>query len=424
MKKIFGMLLVLVLIYLGVQVAFRFFGNGHEYEYQVTTNEISFNIKEKFINNTKNEINSYYFEINHSGNTFYYQTLNNFGKKDHIIKNIYSYKNDEYSCILPVFEGDKIITDIMCLKNNIIYYYHDITPNSDLDGFANSLKEYGYDVNNWIDVKESESYKNITVYSKNIIKNHHIGLANYKGVYLINPSVGNRVEDIELFKSDVYKRPLSIIFKNYYVTVDYNEQYRFTKILTVDLSNSKTNEISCNGEISFDSYIQGTYDNSIYIFDRSNKKQYEINLKSEKVLEVGNENSGIIIYNGDEKSRINVSEATTKDKLFTTKDSHELNMQDYTKIHSLGGKETGYYYLSQKEGDKYKVYRANVQNTNQLTYIFSTTDLNRVFYYNEYIYFLDDNTVKYYSDITGVKSILENSELSFNDSLIFGVYEK
>lgn len=424
MKKIFGMLLILILLYLGIQVVFRFFGNGHEYQYQITTNDMVFNIKEKFINNTNNELNSYYFEISNSGYTFYYQTLTNFGKKDHIIKDVYSYKNDEYNCILPIFEGNKIITDIMCLKDNTIYYYHDIMPNSDLDRFVNSLDEYGYDVNNWVDTKQSESYEKITIYPQNIIKNHHVGLANYKGVYLINPSVGNKVENIELFKSDVYKRPLSIIFKNYYVTVDYNEQYRFNKILTVDLTNNKTKEISCNNEISFDSYIQGTYDNSIYIFDRSSKKQYEINLKTEKTLEVGNENSGIIMYNGDEKSRINVSEATTKDVFFIKKDNNELNIKSYAKIDSLGGEVTGYYYLYKKEGNKYNVYRANVQNLTQLTYIFSTTDLNRVFYYNEYIYFLDGNTVKYYSDITGVKSAFENSELSFNDSLIFGVYIK
>lgn len=424
MKKIFGMLLILVLIYFGIQVAFRFFGNGHEYEYQITTNDISFNVKEKFINSTKNELNSYYFEITNDGVTFYYQTLSDFGKKDHIIKNIYSFNNNDYNCILPVFEENQIITDIMCLNDNIIYNYHDLEPNNDLDEFAKSLMEYGYDVNHWIDNKVQQSEENITIYPENIIEKHYIGLANYKGVYLINESFNSKVEDIKLFESDVYKRPLSMIFKNYYVTVDYNEQYRFTKILTVDLTNNKTKEISCNSEISFDSYIQGTYNHSIYIFDRNSKKQYEIDLKNEKVLEVGNESSGIIIYNGNEKNRINASEASSKDVIFTTDIDGEINKEKYDKIDLFGGKETGYYYLYQKVDNKYNVYRVNVQNTNQFTYVFSTTDLNRVVYHNEYVYFLDGDKVKYYSDTTGVKTVLENSELSFNNSLIFGVYAK
>ena len=47
-----------------------------------------------------------------------------------------------------------------------------------------------------------------------------------------------------------------------------------------------------------------------------------------------------------------------------------------------------------------------------------------MFFYNEYVYFLDKNTIKYYSDTTGIKSVIDNGELSFNDSLIFGAYVK
>ena len=424
MKKILGMLLVFVLLYLGIQVAFRFFGNGHEYQYQVVTNDTQFNIKEKFVNNTKDELNSYYFEINYNGTIFYYQTLTNFGKKDHVIKDIYSHKNNEYSCILPVFVNNQIVSDIMCLKNNIIYYYHDITPTDDLREFANSLTEYGYDVNQWSDNRETQSHKNITIYPNNISDNHYIALTNYKGTYLLNSSLGNKIENVELFKSDIYKRPMSMIFKNYYVTADYNQEYRFNKIITVDLINNKKSEINCGTEISFDSYIQGTYNNSIFIFDRSSKKQYEIDLKKGNVLEVGNESSGIIVYNGSEKTRAKASDAVNKKIMFTTSNNEVPDFEGYTKTDTFGGQETGYRYLYQKVGSKYNVYRVNIQNDNQKTYIFSTTDLNRLFYYNEYVYFLDKNTIKYYSDSTGVRSAVESSELSFNNALIFGVYIK
>ena len=168
-----------------------------------------------------------------------------------------------------------------------------MTPTDDLRTFANSLTEYGYNVNKWNDNKELQSYEKITIYPNNIIDNHHLVLTNYKGIYLVNPSLGNKMENIELFESDVYKRPISMIFKNYYVTADYNQQYRFNKIITVDLTNNKTKEIHCGSEISFDSYIQGTHDNSIFIFDRNSKKQYEIDLKKGNFLEVGNEISGI-----------------------------------------------------------------------------------------------------------------------------------
>ena len=85
MKKIFGMLLILVLLYLVIQVTFRFFGNGHEYKYQITTNDINFNIKEKFINNTKNELDSYYFEINNSGTQIIFFIVENDKMSDGIV---------------------------------------------------------------------------------------------------------------------------------------------------------------------------------------------------------------------------------------------------------------------------------------------------------------------------------------------------
>lgn len=423
MKKIFGMLLILVFIYLGIQLGFRFFGNGHEYEYQVVTNDINFNVKEKFTNNTKNELDSYNFEISNGGYVFYYQTLSNFNKKDHIIKNIYSYKNDKYNCILPVFENNKMLTDIMCLKDNKIYYYHDLMSEKSLEPFATSLKDIGYDVEQWVDKTEPKNQNNITIYSNNIIDNHSIGLTNYKGVYIINPSVGKEIEDIELFQSDIYKRPLSLFFEKYYITANYNEQYRFTKISVVDLTNNKTKEINCETQLSFDSYIQGSHDNSIYIFDRSTKKQYEINLKTSKVLEIGNENSGIIIYNGTQKERINAGEATKKDILFTNVDASRVEFKSYEKVDLVGGKETGYYYLYQKKDKYYEVYRANVLNPSQLTYIFTTTDLDRIVYQKNYIYFIYNDVIKYYSDNTGIKSVVKERELGFNKALIFGVYE-
>lgn len=421
MKKIFIMLLVLFLFYIGIQLGFNFFSKGHEYEYDITTNNVKYSIKEQFVKNVDAEIDSYFFEINSNGNIFYYQTLTDFGNKSRIIKNIYSFDNNDYNCILPIFEGNKIITDIMCLNDNTIYYYHDLQPNSDLKSFALSLSEYGYDLDAWIDNKEQESLENVTIYPNNIIDNHHIALANYKGVYNINPYVGNSVEDIHLFENDVYKRPLSMIFKKYYITADYNEQYRFTKILIVDLTNNKTKEISCDKEISFDSYIQGTHNDSVFIFDRNSKKQYEINLKNNKVSEVGNIDSGIIIYDGETETRVPIK---NEDILFKKNIHNNLNISGYEKIDSLGGETTGYYYLYKKVGNKYNVYRTNIQNTNQITYVFSTTDLNRVVYNKEYVYFLEGNVVKYYSDHTGVKSVFKNNELSFNDSLIFGVYIK
>ena len=53
----------------------------------------------------------------------------------------------------------------MCLKDNKIYNYHDISPTSDMESFAKSLSSYGYNIDNWIDTKEPQINGNIVVYS-------------------------------------------------------------------------------------------------------------------------------------------------------------------------------------------------------------------------------------------------------------------
>ena len=88
MKKIFMMLLVLFLIYLGMQVGYSFFGTGHMEEYLVTTNDKNFVVKETF-SNKSNDIKSYFFEIKYDNENFYYQTSHDFKKSKQIIKNIY-----------------------------------------------------------------------------------------------------------------------------------------------------------------------------------------------------------------------------------------------------------------------------------------------------------------------------------------------
>lgn len=425
MKKIFTMLVVLFIIYIGIQLGFRFFGKGHDYEYVITNQEKSFLIKEKFINNTKNEINNYYFEITINNTVFSYQTFRDFNKQDHIIENIIYYNDDEYECILPIFMDGDIVTDIMCLKNNIVYNYSEIKgTKSKLDVFAKSLSEYNYDENRWVDTEESSIVNDLTYYKNNLIDGHNLGLTTYKGIYTINDVNLSKPHEIELFSNDVYKKNISIIYNNYYVVADYDEKYRFTKFKVVDLTTNKTEVIDCEREISFDSYIQGVHNNSIYLFDCDNKKQYEVNLKTKKVLEVGNENTGVKIYKNDEWQKISVTEAKNQNILFESIYENDVNNKNYIRIDKVGGNNSGYYYYFEKSGNKYLVYRSNINNPNQLTYIFTTTDVNRIIYVDDYVYFIDNSILKCYHDSFNTKSILMEKELSFNENIIFGIYKK
>ena len=75
-----------------------------------------------------------------------------------------------------------------------------------------------------------------------------------------------------------------------------------------------------------------------------------------------------------------------------------------------------------KAGDIYDIYRANNQNIEQKKYLFSTKYIDKVITLNDYIFYLDDYYIKYYSDKTDIRTLVENKELYFNQSLEYQIY--
>lgn len=425
MKKIFMMLFIMFIIYLGIQLGFRFFGNGHEYEYLLSTETVDFRIREKFINNTKNETDSYYFDIAVDDTIFSFQTYESFDKASYIIKEIVYYNGQNYKCILPIFVDNKIIGDVKCLKDNIMYNYNDIEgTDRTLDLFVSTLVEYGYDQNKFKDVAVSTNNNGVEFYKENAVEKHFLALSTYKGIYTLNDVNSYKLKEIELFKNDIYKKPISIVFKNYYVVADYNSKYRFDKFYVVDLTSNKVNELNCDREISFDSYIQGTNNNSIYLFDKDSKKQYEINLKTNKVLEVGNENTQIKIYKDGDWSKVSATSAKNEMILFDDTYKSDIDVVGFDRVDKVGGNNSGYYYYYQKQGSEYKVYRSSVLNHTQLNYLFNTTDISRINYYEDYVYYVYGSEIRYFNDNIGIRTLIKNKELSFNENLIFGLYVK
>ena len=64
----------------------------------------------------------------------------------------------------------------------------------------------------------------------------------------------------------------------------------------------------------------------------------------------------------------------------------------------------------------------NIQNPDFKIYLFSTKQIDDIQYVRDYIYFSEDNEVKYYHDKTGVKTLFKNDEFEFNKSLFYSVF--
>ena len=425
MKRLLMMLIILFSIYLGIQFAFKFFGNGHTINYQIKNGGDTFDVEEVYTLNRKDEMNNYYFKVKVNLTTFSFQTYENFNRSDMILKRVRYFKDDKYECLLPIFRNDKIIFDFMCMQGNVITYYHDLIGKDEtLDEFVSGISEKNYNVNNWKDDKSNQIGKApITVYPNNILDNHFIGINNYKGIYTINNLNLKKIADVKIFNKDIYERKLSAIIGKYYVTADYELDNEFNRFYVIDLTSNSVSAARGNQNISYDTYIQGIVGNSLYLFDRESKKQFELDAKAKSLLEVGNLDTGIKYYDNGKWERVSAENAAKTDLLFNYP-STTIDNPNYDRADKVGNKLSGYYYYYKKKNDIYNVYRANVQDPDVITYLFSTSEINSIKYVYDFVYYSENNEVKYYEDKTGIKTVVKDDEFEFNKSLFYNIYLK
>ena len=422
MIKIFKLLIVMFILYCLLQIGFRIFGKGYELNYKLNLeNDLVANIQEIYTNNIKNEKTNYYFNIKINNQTFSLQTYESFMFNSKIIKDI-KYYNGTYTCIYPIFTGKRQLTDVLCLDNGVLKDYSVLKgKDSTLDSFVNKLIDEKLYTNNFIDDTEKKYDVNkIKVYANNIVAKHYFAINNYKGIYTINDYNSQKVSNVPLFKEDIYNRDLSALEGKYYITPDYSNEYDFNTFHRVDITNNDITSFSFNTSISYNSYIQGVVDGKIYLVDKSNKKQYEINPKKKLVNEIGNESSLAKIYEFGNWREVSIYDLINEEKKFSYKELDSSNT-NYSKIDKVGNNLSGYYYYYLKTNNGYDVYRANVQNEKEQKYIFKTTDINNVEYVDDYVYYYFNNSLKVYHDSIGNRTIYDYKEYEFNKSLKYFV---
>ena len=419
MKRLIRLLFILLVLYFGIELLFVNLNKGHNLEYKIKKNKNTFFIKEIYTQKVKNEINNYYFEIRINDYIFNYQTYKDYKKANYIIKDIDYFEGDRYNCIFIKDKNNLQLSDILCLNNNIQYYY------SDIKGKDKKIDEYVKNIKTYKEYKDNLTKKidadPVTLYTDNIVNKHYISLQNYRGLYLINKK--DNIKNITLFKNDIYTNKNSITSNKYYLTADYDKEFRFHEMYLINIKNGKKSKIISNDDISLDSYIQGVINEEVYLFDKSNKKQYRINLKNKTVSQSGNTAKGINVYKNNKYEIGSAYDALEKEILFN-KYSYDTKFMDkeYDKVEKIGNKLSGYYYLYLKNDYIYDVYRVSVQNKKILTYLFSTDDLNNVYYYKDYVYYKDNLNIRYYQNELGKKTLLKDTEFEFNKSLKFGLY--
>ena len=306
MKRIY-LLITIILFTFSAFLIIVLKPRNYTYNYQLN----EFNIAEQYI---KKE--GYLFAINYKNTNYPLFIKQNYSRKRKYIKNIeiYEYENE------------------VCLNVNVFNNNYYICSNNDslktLDTMSTAfLEKYEYKL------QESsilETYQNINIYNKDLT----YLIWNYKGYYQINNQNNSTLIS---FSKDNYNNNLSYQTGNYLVFPDYDSDYYFTKLYIYDIKNNKLNEIDFNFEISYDSYYLGTVNQSVYLLDKKNQNEYEINLKKHSLKKISKEDTALI-YNGSKWEEITLTKLINNETKFPINNLYNyilnegklyLNIKDY-----------------------------------------------------------------------------------------------
>lgn len=426
MKKLLVLLIFLFAVYFGIQYAFKLFDKGHQISYEIGENP-TIQVKETFTQNYKGEKNNYLFQIEVGSLKTSLQTYQDFYKVEQVIKDIKYFNQDGYECIYPITRGKKRISDVICSQNGTIQFYHNLVGiSSSLDQFVSTLAEDGYQVTDYENKKENpEVNEMITLYKDQQVKGHYVSVETYRGVETYSLENLKSMVSHELFTKDFYKRPISIFAQSYYITTNYSEEFQFHSFRMVNITSDEEINIKTPTPLSFDGYFQGAIGRLVYYFDRENKKQYEIDLKTKTIIEVGNANLGIRYYQNGVWEIRDVYDAYNQMLTFREYTVTDLDHSAaYARVDKVGKERSGYYYWYAPTGNQFNVYRSNIATPEQRVYLFTISRMDQVYYLDDYIYFMNANDVNYYHDLTGIQTVFSNSEFSFNEEIKFGAYKK
>ena len=251
MKKIFNIVIVLFFLFYAYQFLFMFFSMGHTITYDIVDGNYTVNVKEIFRNDTDVDKPNYSISINAYGDVFDYLVYDDFMNQSKIVDHVKYYIDNEYSCLFVRFSNNRVLSDVICKKDNIYYPFNSISnPSEKLTDFISSLTHEGYYIKNYLnDIDESYRLDDVQVNKSNFDENHFIGLDMENSLYRITINKSN--ERIPLNKQE---KTISTFINNYYIMSEYTEN-TITGFKIYNINDGKNTNITANLDIS--SYFLG-----------------------------------------------------------------------------------------------------------------------------------------------------------------------
>lgn len=157
----------------------------------------------------------------------------------------------------------KIQNNIYCTYKNKAVSNNILLDNEDFKKILNKAK---IKINKPKDSKIN--YKNLTIFKENISDNYKYIIWDYKGIYIISK---NKQIYQKILNKDLYDNIMSTVVDKYFVLFDNTSVNGIETIYYYDLVKNKLKSFKLEDKISKDSYINGVFNNLIYITDKKEK---------------------------------------------------------------------------------------------------------------------------------------------------------
>ncbi len=348
-RRRLALLLIIILI-----IALVLFFLFRRKDYTVTYSVNDYEITESY-----HKEEDYYSFIIKKGETERFAIVYNqhFSSKKNIDQ-ITEYQTETESCI--TISSNKVRIEPLCTKEETQISYHLVSDEmKEKLGVTSETKEDTI----------LTTYNNINVYH---YRNHNYYIWNYRGFYHINE---NTTENIQLFDKDIYNPTLITQVNDTLVIPDYNADYYFDKVILLDMNTGRTTTWTLETSIYFDSAVLGVYQGDLYIIDKHEKTEWQLNIAKQKQERVGTEQKGGKIYDHEwtnvTMNRLLYQENTFKgttileynikeDGLYAIFDNHQMKIRESAPSKILSNTDNTVYYLvndnvysyNKEEGEK------------------------------------------------------------------------
>lgn len=415
MSKVLPLIFFLLLLLVALQLVYSFFKTEHSVTYSIRKDDIVFNIQEDFDNG------NYYLRITDGDHVYHYENRTDFNKQEEVLDDIMVSDIDGYRCIYPIYQNVAFnktgsYNNISCSKDGVTYMGEALTNVISLDAFEEEIRSNNEYVYAGWDAKESPQSFILGgyYYADNLLQDFYVAVWNYRE--LINLSVDFQ-SYAEVSDQDIYENEYGTLVGQYYVVPVPNDTATYKEFKVVDLLSNAVETYDFPDPVSTDSYVNGVVDDRLYLFDRSNLVQYEINPQDGTVTNTLNgENARY--YDGEVWSTKNVYEMKLSEIHFGRDLFAIPELQAYQPSEIV--ESSRYYYLLVGN----RVYKLDKEDTSHPVVLLTLESPKELIVVDDYLFYIDGTVLNYYEETIGVRPVFTAGMLNYTYRNVYNVYQK